>query len=137
MILRERLSCGESEKKGIRMMDSKPWLSTLTHLGFEVNAVISHGHGKAISFSELYKSLEEGTVLEDLSVKIPDEFDFSLFPPESEQAKALNEVLNQVAGGLQGRERRKVGVEESGLHLLVAFVFEAVQQGYWVKPSRS
>lgn len=110
-------------------------LNTLTFLGFEVNAAITQGHGDAITFSELYKSLENGTILEDLKKKIPGEFDFSLFPTGSAQSAGLNEALGQAAEGLRGRERRKVGIEESGLHLLLAVILEAIQQGYWARSS--
>jgi len=47
---------------------------------------------------------------------------------------AVNEVLNEVAESLRGRESRKVGVRKSGLHLLLAFILEAMQQQYWVLP---
>ncbi len=67
--------------------------------------------------------------------KIPDEFDFSLFPSGSEQSVALNEALNQAAEGFRRRERRKVGIEELGLHLLLACIFEAVPQRYWTRSS--
>ena len=117
-------------------MSEKPWLSSLALVGFEVNAAISRGHGDTVSFREIYESLERGTLLEDLEKKIPGEFDFSLFPPGQEQSVALNQVLNEVAGGLEGRERRKTGIESSGLHLLLAFILEAMQHQEWVIPSR-
>ena len=39
---------------------------------------------------------------------------------------AVNEVLNEVAESLRGRESRKVGVRKSGLHLLLAFILEPI-----------
>lgn len=112
-------------------MSVKPRLSSLGYIGFYVNSAIAHGHGNSVSFDEIYESLDKGTLLEDLNTKIPGEFDFGLLPPGSEQNIALNHVLNHVAGGLQGRERRKVGIDSSGLHLLMAFILEAMQQRYW------
>jgi len=107
----------------------------LAFVGFYVNSAIANGHGNNISFKEIYKSLENGTLLEDLNAKIPGEFDFGLFPPGSEQCIALNKVLNEVAVGLKGRERRKVGIEKSGLHLLLAYIIEAMQHpDYWIIP---
>jgi hypothetical protein len=116
------------------MLD-KPRLSSLACVGFEVNVAIANEHRDSVSFDEIYESLGRGTLLEDLNNKIPGEFDFSLFPPGSEQCVALNHVLNEVAGGLQGRERRKVEIDDSGLHLLIAFVLEAMQHQYWVIPN--
>ncbi len=118
------------------MTPKRPWLSTLGFVGFFINSAIAKGHGKAVSFEEIYDSLERGTLLEDLDRKIPDTFDFSLFPPGGDQSVGLNETLDEVAGGLRDRERKKIGIEESGLHLLLAFIIEAMQQEYWEVPPR-
>jgi len=112
-------------------MSNKPSLSTLTYVGFEVNAAIDEGHACKFTFTEIYSGIERGTLLQDLANRLPDVFDFSLFPPGSEQEIGLIESLRDVAGGLEGRERRKVGVEKSGLTLLVAFVLEAIQRQNW------
>ena len=110
------------------MTTKKPRLSTLAFAGFALNAYLSR-RTTDMSFAEVYKSLEAGTLLDDLSGRIG--MDFSLFPAGSPEQVAVVQVLRDVAGGLEGRERRKVGVETSGLHLLLAFVLEAMQQGYW------
>lgn len=111
-------------------MDKKPRLSSLTFLGFYVNAAIEDGHGEKITFDDIYKGLESGSLLEDLQTKIPGVFDFSLFAPRSEQREGLFEALESAAGGLKGRERRKVGVKKNGLSLLMALILEAIQQGF-------
>lgn len=36
---------------------------------------------------------------------------------------------------MEGREKRKYGVQSSGLSLLMAYILEAVQQEYWVSSS--
>jgi hypothetical protein len=119
------------------MPGEKPWLSSLTFVGFLVNSAIAKGHGDAISFDEIYGNLESGTLLQFLEQKIPGEFDFSLMPPGSEQCIAVNHVLHDASAGFQGRERRKSGVETSGLHLLVAFILEAIQRRDWVLENRA
>jgi hypothetical protein len=121
---------------GLPMSAQKPRLSSLAFVGFYVNSAIANGHGAAISFDELYASLEDGRLLEYLDRKIPGEFDFSLFPPGNEQNVALNYVLNEVAGGLRGREDRKLGIKKSGLHLLLAFIIEAMQKQFWINPGK-
>lgn len=113
-------------------MDKKPRLSSLAFIGFSINMALEKGYANTMSFADVYKSLENKTLLEDLDIKIPDFFDFSLYSSDSEENRYLNEVLAYVAGGLEGRERRKVGIENSGLHLLLAYVLEAIQQKYWV-----
>ena len=117
------------------MSDNKPWLSSLAFIGFEVNAAIARGHADAFSFQEIYQGLENRTLLDDLKKKLPDEFDFSLFTTGTEQANGLYHVLHEAAGGLEGRERKKVGIETSGLHLLLAFVLECMQHKMWVPGS--
>ena len=112
----------------------KPWLSSLTLIGFMVNAAIDQGKGAQVSFGDIYQGLEKGTLFQDLSQKLPGTFDFSLFSPGSEKEKELLDVIGQAAGGLEGRERRKTGVEKSGLNLLLAFILEVIQQGEWSKP---
>lgn len=117
-------------------MLNKPWLSTLSFIGFYVNSAIANGHADTLSFNDIYKGIEQGTLLDDLNKKIPGEFDFSLFKSGEAQSVAFNNVMAEVAGGLEGRERKKVGIETSGLHLLMAFILEAIQEGLWAKPSR-
>jgi|ERR1700722_462811 len=114
------------------MTEAKPKLSTLSSIGLQVNWVIASGHSNAVSFREIYDNLEAGTLLEWLDRKIPDEFDFGLWPAGSEQRVAFNHVVNEVAGGLYGQEDRKLGIKTSGLHLLLAFILEAIQRRYWV-----
>lgn len=119
------------------MLEKKPSLSSLAFVGFSVNTAIANGNGDIISFEEIYSSLEKETLLEDLNNKIPNEFDFSLFPSGNEESIALNHVLREVAGGLQGRELRELGIKKSGLHLLLAFILEAMQQQFWTNPLKS
>jgi len=116
-------------------MSDKPKLSSLVFVGFYINSALESGHRNSISFDEIYKSLEKGTLLEDLSNKLPGEFDFTLFPPNSEQCVTLNYVLNEVADNLRGREHQKVGIEDSGLNLLMAIILKALHNQYWVIPN--
>jgi len=118
-------------------VDEKPQLSALTFLGFYVNSAIASGHGKALSFSEIYNSVQKGTLLQDIERKIPGEFDFSLFKPGSAETLAINRALADASAGFEGRERRKAGIESSGLHILMACILEAIQREDWVSEKRS
>ena len=113
------------------MSETRPQLLTLTLVGFEVNAAIEAGKGD-VSFSDVYSSLERGRLLEMLKEKIPNQFDFSLFNPADGQVASLQRALNDAAAGFQGRERRKSGIEESGLHLVMVLILEAIQRHDWV-----
>lgn len=116
------------------MQDIKPRISTLSFVGFYVNSAIANGHLESISFDEIYASLENGELFSFLNNKLPGEFDFSLFDANSDQNIGFHQVINNIAGGLQGRERRKLGISNSmhGLSLLLAFILEALQQHDWV-----
>jgi hypothetical protein len=41
----------------------------------------------------------------------------------------FEEKFYQIAGGLEGRERRKTGVENSGICFAIAVIIEMIQQG--------
>jgi hypothetical protein len=115
-------------------MQEKPWLSTLTFIGFYLTAALDHGLGPQYSFDEFYEGLESGKLLQDLNAKLPKTFDFSLFPPGGDQERALLEVIRNAAEGIRGRERRKTGIEHSGLSLFLAAILEAIQHHEWSTP---
>lgn len=112
---------------------NKPRLNSLTFIGFYLTASLDHDKGDAFTFADVYRGLDSGTLFQDLQEKLPGSFDFSLFPKGGPDELAILDCLRQVAGGLEGRERRKTGVENSGISLLIVFILEAIQAGYWVK----
>lgn len=116
------------------MTDIKPRLTTLSFVGFYLNSAIANGHLESVSFEEIYFGLEQGNLFEFLNSKLPGQFDFSLFETGSEQCLGFHQVLNNVAGGLHGRERKKLGLANSnlGLSLLLSFIFEAIQHRDWI-----
>lgn len=116
-------------------MFNHPRLSALTYLGFAVNAAIDEGHDDKFSFQEIYQSLERRSLLQDLSNKLPEVFDLGLLLADEEQHLALMNVLTEASEVLRGRERRKAGVERSGLTLFIAIILEAIQQQNWTTPS--
>jgi hypothetical protein len=118
-------------EEGDVMPEKKPQLLALTTVGFAVNSAIEDGDGD-VSFDDVYKSLEQGRLLEMLDEKVPNQFDFSLFKPGTDETVSLNKVLFDASAGLQGRERRKSGIEKSGLHLVMALILEAIQRHDWV-----
>jgi hypothetical protein len=102
--------------------------SSLSSLGFQVNIVISDKQEDTVSFNEIYDNIENGTLLKFLEQRFPDDFDFSLFRPDDGQVIGLNNIFNGIAGGCRGSEYKKFGIESSGLHLLMAFILEAMQR---------
>ena len=104
---------------------NKPHLSFLTFLGFQLNSAIESGAGEKVSFTDIYKGVEWGTLIEDLDKKLPGVIDFGLFQSQERRA-ALYTALKYSAGGMKGRET-KYGVQKNGLSLLMAFVLETIQ----------
>jgi hypothetical protein len=107
-------------------------LTSLTFLGFYTTAAIDSGLADHVTFDELYDGLRHRTLFQNLSRRFPGNFDFSLFPPGSKSEAVMLDALTKAAEGLEGRERKKTGVQKSGLCLLLAFIFEAVQHREWV-----
>ena len=96
------------------MADKLPQLSALTFIGFYVNSAIESGNGDKVSFSEIYRSLQNGTLFELLDRNIPGEFDFSLFKSDPSETEAIHHVVFDASAGFEGRERKKAGIESSG-----------------------
>jgi len=102
-------------------------LSSLTFLGFYVNNLLED-HPGDMSFKQVHASIEAGSVLEDLDALYPGQTDFSLFRGDNDQREYLLDSLKIAASVLEGRERRKTGVEKCGLNLLMAVILQAIQQ---------
>jgi hypothetical protein len=111
-----------------------PRLSSLTCLAFQVNSAIDEKRDEDFSFQEIYEGLETGSLLQDLSYKLPEVFDLGLILMDENQHRGLIHVLKIASGAFEGREGRKVGVERSGLTLLIAIILEAIQQQNWTTP---
>jgi hypothetical protein len=56
------------------------------------------------------------------------DFDWGLFGPEFDQGTSFVEAMQFEAEVFKDRERRKLGIEKSGVCLLLAFCIEAMQQ---------
>jgi hypothetical protein len=113
-------------------MASLPRLSSLAFFCFEINSAIEGGNLKPLSFKELYDHIDDSSLFDWLESNNPGLFDFSMFPAGSPERDAVSLVLADAASGLRGRERKKVGIEHSGLHLLIAFLIEAIQHKQWI-----
>lgn len=112
-------------------MQTRLSLSALGCAAIELTSAIEHGHLNEITFDDIYRQIENGRLVPFLEDRLGDDIDLSLISPDQEQGQYLIAVLNEVAGGLHGRERKKLGVESCGLCLLLAFCIEAMQQCYW------
>lgn len=97
----------------------------LTYFIVEINRAIDAGKHQEITVTEVEKHIDAGSLFDFLKKTIPG-LDLSLIDARvsAELAKELKDLL----GGYKGNERRKWGVENSGLCLLVAWTAEIIQQ---------
>jgi hypothetical protein len=51
--------------------------------------------------------------------------------PDEAQGRLLLAALRHVAGWFEERERRKTGIEKSGVCLVIAWIGEVIQCGQW------
>ena len=95
-----------------------------------VNAAIDTGKYQDISISEVEEHIEKRDLIPYLKNRLGKDMSIlSLY--DSKTGQELNEKLEYTLRGYKGRERRKLGVENSGLCLLVAFVIDIIQQRDW------
>ena len=106
-------------------------LVCLTNLVFGLNAAIDTGKHQTISINEVEGHIEKGDLIPWLREKLGKDIDLSLL--DHTMVTEITSGLNDILGGYRGRERRKWGVERSGLCLLLAWTNELIQQGKWTE----
>lgn len=104
-------------------------LSSLTYLILELNAAIDTGLYQDISLEEVKDHIESRDLFPWLKKRLGKDIDLSLL--DDGRGQEIAEHLEQIRGGYAGNERRKWGIEHSGLCLLLAWVNELVQQREW------
>lgn len=105
-------------------------LSSLTYLGFETTAVWDSCPDIELSFDEVHTAAEKGALVKLLTTRFGDAIDLSLFELDKKELADTEAALSQAAAGLCGRERRKTGVSESGICLVMAIILEAIQEQF-------
>ena len=106
-------------------------LNSLTYTLFVSFAAIDKGLTSKVSFHDFYRGLDAGTLFEDIQMKLGTDIDMSLLIGQPDQKKLVLEMLESTRAALEGRERRKTGIELSGLVLLCAYITEIIQQYGW------
>lgn len=106
--------------------------SALTSLVLHVNSLIDSGKYSDITIEDIHKAIEGKRVLRFLKERAGSDVDLSIHL----DSKAYGDFesyyeaqLENIYGGYAGQERRKWGVENSGLCLVLAWTNEIIQQG--------
>jgi hypothetical protein len=105
-------------------------LSSLTYLGFETTAVWDVCRDFELAFAEVYEAAQKGKLIALLKDRFGDNADLSLFDLDQKERADTEAALRVAAEALEGRERRKTGVQNSGICLVMAIIFEAIQQQF-------
>ncbi len=107
-------------------------LTALTFIIFELNQLIDSGKYNYITIEDVHKAIEQQRIIPYLKETTKGDSDFSLYGgdgPYSGFVEYYHEQMYQIYGGYAGDERRKWGVENLGLCLLLAWTNEIIQQG--------
>jgi len=107
-------------------------VSALTSLIFHINSLIDSGKYGDITIDEVRKAIDEKKVLRFLQERAGSDVDLSLHLENSAYGnfEAYFETnINDIYGAYLGKERRKWGIEHSGLCLILALTNEIVQRG--------
>lgn len=105
-------------------------ITTVTYLLFAINAALDKDHWKKITFDDVYQHLDSGDLIPFLDAQL-NGIDLSLFGPDEPQGKLLLAALRHVAPWFKERERRKTGIKQSGVCLVIAWIGEVIQCGQW------
>lgn len=110
----------------------------LTLLILQLNKLVDTGKYDDITIEEVHQHIDEGTILEFLKRRGEDDIDlsFHLYPNASSDFKTFYiKQLQSIYDAYAGDEKRKWGVENKGLCLLIAWTNEIIQQGSGWKPN--
>lgn len=105
-------------------------LCTYTHLAFLINMAMDRRPETYLPFEEIHEAAHMGEFIALLTKRCEGLADFSLLFAHPEILAEMEPALRDAAAALEGRERRKAGVESSGLCLAQAIVLEAIQQQF-------
>jgi len=99
----------------------------LTMLILCLNALIDGGKHDDITLDDIKDHIDDGTVLDFINQRCAGDIDLTW--ANEDFKKWYVPRLQDILGGYRGRERRKWGIENKGLCLLLAWTNEIVQQG--------
>lgn len=115
-------------------------LNKLTLLILEYNHLLDTGKYDHITIDDIHREIEKGTVLRYIQKTAGADADLSLYLDVEDELGFEDEYgkyLKSIYGGYAGQERRKWGVENLGLCLLVAWTNEIIQQGGGWQPDEN
>ncbi len=98
----------------------------VTYFILNINAAIDTGKYQDISVAEVEDHIDGGDLISYLRERLEGDLDLTFI--KEPDALELNAKLNDILVAQRGNERRKWGIENSGLCLLVAWANEIMQR---------
>ncbi|MFY0683525.1 MAG: hypothetical protein JXR20_03170 [Balneola sp.] len=112
--------------------------TALTLLILQINKLIDTGKYDDITIDDIYKNIDEGTLLQFLKNKCSDDIDLSHHLKGIENFEKLYmEHLQSFYDAYAGQHKRKWGIKNKGLCLVLAWTNEILQQGSEWKPTNN
>jgi hypothetical protein len=99
-------------------------ITYLTFLAFGLNSALDSGKYSTVAYREVVDHIESGTIFAFLKDRLGEDIDLSLL--DTPKQKVLLEEWQNLLNVADAR--RKFGVENNGLCLLVAYLLEGIQQ---------
>ncbi|MBF0327210.1 MAG: hypothetical protein HQL42_19385 [Alphaproteobacteria bacterium] len=100
-------------------------LGKLTFLAFYLNSAIDTGRYK-VTFNEVAAEIEAGTIFDFLAKRLSGNIDLSIFDTNDR-----NELVAEWQDMLAAiNARRKMGIENNGICLLIGYLLEGIQRRY-------
>jgi len=91
---------------------------------FRINMALDSG--QSTTFDAVRKHIADGDIFEWLSSDFGCDFSIILSKTMRDEKAAITKALQGHAKGLKGRERRKLGVSNNGLCLLIGLVLDII-----------
>lgn len=111
-------------------------ITALTGLILQINKVIDSGKHNDITITEIHNAINSQELLRFIQKKCDKDIDLSIHLDSSAYSnfeKHYEEKMNQIYNAYAGDERRKWGVENLGLCLVLAWTNEIIQWGEGVQ----
>ena len=112
--------------------------TALTLLILQLNKLIDTGNYDDITIEEVHQHIDEGTILEFLRQRGQADIDLSVHLDTNAYGDFRNFYIKQlqsIRNAYAGDERRRWGVQNKGLCLLIAWTNEIIQEGSGWKPN--
>lgn len=111
--------------------------TALTLLILQLNSLLDTGKYDDISIEEVHEQIDNGNILRFLQERAGDDIDLSIHlntDVYGDFERFYVEYLQSIYHAYAGNERRKWGVENKGVCLLIAWTNEIIQQGTGWRP---